>query len=381
MYIINIVNSFLGKKGNIGFRASKIINRLNEKNVKNYSYTRGSVKGHKSNNKNMGIIGHIPRILNAYRIYINLWFNHRKYDIKIFEFFFLRTFFDSADKVKIAHLWEYSPKIIKLLKSRGWKVILEVPIAPTASARKICKKFPNQVSLHCHNNIENLEVECYKSTDYIFAPSYFVKNELIKLGVGKRKIFTIPFGVDIKETKPKNFNKDYKKSGIDFCFMGTINKRKGIEFLLNAWNDEIFKNDRLHLCGRLYPEINALLNRYSFKNIITPGYVNPSKYLKECDVYVFPSLLEGSSKSIYEAMSHSMPCIVTENSGSIIENGQEGYVINIANENEIRSKMKKFKKDSSLIKKMGKRAYKKSESFSWDFYSKSVLEKYREISK
>lgn len=88
MKIINIVNSFIGKKGNIGLRTSYIISELNSQKIKNFSYSRGVVKYFEKNNKNMRIFGHIPRILNAFRIYINLWFNHRKYDIWFFEKFF-----------------------------------------------------------------------------------------------------------------------------------------------------------------------------------------------------------------------------------------------------------------------------------------------------
>ena len=41
-------------------------------------------------------------------------------------------------------------------------------------------------------------------------------------------------------------------------------------------------------------------SKYNLKNIITPGFINTRKYFTKCDVYVFPSLLEGSSKSIYD---------------------------------------------------------------------------------
>ncbi|MGY8954541.1 MAG: glycosyltransferase, partial [Flavobacteriales bacterium] len=50
------------------------------------------------------------------------------------------------------------------------------------------------------------------------------------------------------------------------------------------------------------------------------------EYYMNADVFVLPSLCEGSATVIYEAMSFGLPIITTNNSGSIIENGNEGFI-------------------------------------------------------
>jgi glycosyltransferase involved in cell wall biosynthesis len=369
MYIKNIVNSFIGKVGNIGLRTSYIINELNDRNIKNNSYSRD----------NMGIFGHIPRILNAIRIYINIWFNHRIYDIWIFEKFFLYFDKDINDEKKVAHIWEHSPKIITHMKKNGYITILDIPIAPTYTSKTLIEKYPNSIELHPHEANAKMEQEAYLLADYLMAPSFFVKDEITKLGIDEKKIFIVPFGAELKNRYKKDYNKDYNSNGIDYCFAGTINKRKGIEFLLEAWNDERFQNDRLHLCGRVFPEIEELLKKYNFSNIITPGFIDIKEYFKKCDVYVFPSLLEGSSKSIYEAMSMSLPCIVTPNSGSVIQNNIDGFIIDIANSEIIREKMLEFKNNNSLIERMGNEAFKNIEKYSWKTYATNVCEIYKKV--
>ena len=381
MYVLNIVNSFIGKKGNIGIRTAYIINELNKQNIENFSYSRGVIEKYKKNNINMGILGHLPRILNAYRIYFNNWYNHRKHDILIFDKFFQWKFKDVNYNNKIAHIWENSPNIIKILKKKGYITILDVPIAPTATVRYLVEKFGKNIGLHFHEYNEYMERKSYELVDYIVAPSIFVKNEIIKLGIDENKIFVVPFGTDLQLAYEKKFIKNYKKKGIDFVFAGTINRRKGIEFLLEAWKNEKFKNDRLHLCGRLYPEIEKLLKKYNFKNVIIPGFVDVREYFKKCDVYVFPSLLEGSSKSIYEAMSMSLPCIVTHNSGSIIQNEKDGFIINIASSDEIEEKMLLFKERNELICKMGKQAYQNIQKYSWENYANNIINIYKKVIK
>jgi glycosyltransferase involved in cell wall biosynthesis len=379
MFILNIVNSYVGKSGNIGMRTSHLINSLNHQQIDNFSLSRGVIKSFSANNKNMGIFGYIPRLLNAYRIYVNLNFNHRKYDIYLFEFFFKISFKNVNYDKKIAHLWEISPIIIRYLKKNDWIVILDVPIAPTETSRNLVSKFKDKIVLHPHQYISDFEIESYKLADYVIAPSSFVKDEITKLNIDSKKIFIVPFGSNIRNSNLKYFNKNYQNDGIDFCFAGTINKRKGIEFLLEAWNNKIFENDRLHLCGRLYPEIKEILKKYNFSNIVTPGFIDTDEYFKKCDIYIFPSLIEGSSKSIYEAMNSSLPCIVTHNSGSVISDREDGFLVDIANAEDIKDRMLEFKNDNSLIKKMGHSAFQNSRKYSWDKYAENVVKIYKNL--
>lgn len=380
MVVLNFVNSFIGKKGNIGLRTSYIIDKLNDKGVRNFSYSRGCKKEYKKNNKNMLLLGHLPRVLNAVRIYINLWFNHRKYDILLFNKFFQLCFNDVHSDCKIAHIWEYSPYIIKKLNKKRYITILDVPIAPTGTSMNLNERFGDSISLHPHAYNYELEIASYEAVDYIIAPSRFVKDEIVKLGVASKKIFVVPFGAELNDGYVKGVRKNYEKEGIDFCFAGTINKRKGVEFLLKAWSDSRFSRDRLHLCGRLFPEIDDLLKEYNFKNVITPGFVSTNEYFKNCDVYVFPSLLEGSSKSIYEAMNMSLPCIVTPNSGSIVQDGLDGFIVEVASSESILTSMLRFKNDNTLIEKMGNNAHIKIQNYSWVNYANNIFNIYEKVS-
>ena len=103
------------------------------------------------------------------------------------------------------------------------------------------------------------------------------------------------------------------------------------------------------------------------------------EYFKKCDVYVFPSLLEGSSKSIYEAMGSSLPCIVSYNSGSIIVDNQDGFLIDIGDKDAIRDRMLSFKLDTSLIEIMGNKAFDNVQKYSWDYYAENVIDIYKKI--
>lgn len=378
MFVLNIVNSIIGKKGNIGLRTSYVIDKLRDKRIDHFSLSRGALPIYRIKNKNMGFWGEIPRILNAYRIYINAGFNNRKLDIKIFDKFISSNFCQTDDESRICHIWESSPDIIKLYKDNGFITILDVPIAPTKYAITTFEHYNENIKIDYSFNIEQ-EKKSFDIVDYIISPSDFVTDILVSINVDKNKIFTVPFGVDTYTQKLRSFQKDYKKDGIDFCFAGSINKRKGVEVLLNVWKDPAFKNDRLHLCGRLYPEIEMILKEYAFDNVIVPGFVNTQEYFQKCDVYVFPSFLEGSSKSVYEAMNSGLACIVTTNSGSVIQNGGDGFVIPMANEMELKEKMLYFKEVPSEVERMGSLAQENVKEYSWEAYADNIIKIYEQV--
>ena len=45
------------------------------------------------------------------------------------------------------------------------------------------------------------------------------------------------------------------------------------------------------------------------------------------DVFVFPSLFEGSAVVTYEALACGLPCVVTPEAGSVVRDGVEGLVV------------------------------------------------------
>ena len=84
--------------------------------------------------------------------------------------------------------------------------------------------------------------------------------------------------------------------------------------------------------------------------------------LRDCDVYVFPSFMEGSAKSVYEAMQSGLACVVSPSSGSIITDGQDGLLSEAGDSETLREKMLLLKKKPSLRHKLGLAAQKKSSS-------------------
>ncbi|TFH72267.1 glycosyltransferase [Gammaproteobacteria bacterium LSUCC0112] len=383
--IMIFVNSYVARQGNIGFRTEKILNHIHsiKSDCKVTCFCRGYDLNHTGvRYVSLGILGYFQRFLNAFRIYVAPNFNVRVIDIKLFEWYcLLRLWFEpDSDQKFVAHVWEYCPSLIKRLKSLGGYVVLDVPIAPSTFSERI-RKSKGVDFLNVYNTLVELELESFHLADLIISPSKFVKQELVYAGIDHNKIMIVNFGVDsiLSDLKIAESKDSTEVEGINFCFFGLVNKRKGIHDLLQVWDSLDFDSDRLHLCGRVYPEIIneiRVLKDKGVSNIITPGFVNPQSYMKMCDVFVFPSWMEGSSKAIFEAMSMGLPCIVTESSGSVVRDGIDGFVIDAGDTKALREKMLWFKSNRYQITLMGDSARENVRSFTWEVYARNVIKLY-----
>lgn len=375
--VVNICNSKIGYQGNIGLRTAQILrNVIYKNNIISFSISRSILKKNK-NSFTYGILKNIPSLLNAIRVNIFQNFNSKYYDVLLFELFVLFYLkFIPLHEGDVIHIWEISPRIIKYLKKKKCKIILDVPIAPHNYRNEIKNELLTKFSKVQDKKIINNETFCFNNVDKIIVPSLFVKNEIIKYNVNEYKVEIIPFGV-----KPDNFKKIIiEKKGIDYCLAGVLNKRKGVQYLLKAWESGNFSEDRLHLCGKLTPGIsNQIKTMSNNNNIILPGFIDTAEYFKKCDVYVFPSLMEGSSKSIYEAMNRSLPIICTKESGSIIKDGIEGFIIEKMSSKDILDKLLFFKNNNDMIASMGEKSKATVSKYTWDLYAKKIINIYNNL--
>ena len=375
--VVQFVNSFIDRPGNIGVRTGYVLKEMSKRNLCSISYCRGTerrIEG--ARYVSMGALGNVPRLMNAFRIYVYKSWDHRPADIRFFQRFSIRNLGRlNGYEIKVAHVWDYCPELIQELKRRGIRVILDVPVVPLTYGRRLEaeKGIPY---FRGSDQMMVLERESYLLADLILAPSRFVYDELVFSGVYADKIKVIEFGASVREIFPSRSRED-RGLNINYCFLGNVNRRKGVVELLNVWRKNDFGRDQLHLCGRIFPEVKSDIEKSGQGGgIVTPGFVDSSSYLRKCHVFVFPSWLEGSSKAVYEAMAHGMPVITTRSAGSVVRDGVDGFVIEAGDEDALLEKMMWFKKHPEEIEKMGSAARQRVSNYTWERYAEKVVDLY-----
>ncbi|MBU0660604.1 glycosyltransferase family 4 protein [Patescibacteria group bacterium] len=362
------VNSDIGRGNTIGFRFGKIASELKKKHKKvhiiaraNYSELEVCIPWYKN------ILG---RVLNAIRIYIFPSLHYRPLEIYLFDRFVLQQLKKEKYLYTVAHFGEGLPKSIEYLKKKGVQIYLDMPMGYDGYTKYLRKK-----GIHVGNGNQDVLTsltQAIELSDVIVVPSVFVKETVKNAGFTNKDYALVPFGANnVKKYIEKKQNKKVK-----FLFAGNVNYRKGILYLLQAWRKAGFQDAELHICGRVYKEIQEEIKKYTVGNIFFHGFVDLKEYFIDADIFVFPSLLEGSAKVVYEAMSYSLPVITTDNSGSIVEDGKHGYIVPIADVNSLVEKMKYLYNHEDIRIKLGIAANKHVQKFTWEHYGEQVIELY-----
>jgi glycosyltransferase involved in cell wall biosynthesis len=96
--------------------------------------------------------------------------------------------------------------------------------------------------------------------------------------------------------------------------------------------------------------------------------------LAAADVFVFPSLFEGSAVVTYEALASGLPSVVTPQAGSVVRDGIEGLLVAAGEIDGLAERLERLGKDRSLRREMGAAARARAIDFDWHRYHTSLIE-------
>jgi len=160
--------------------------------------------------------------------------------------------------------------------------------------------------------------------DRVIVFSQLQAEVLIRLGVPADRLAVIPNGVDTDRWAPANHSVDAlllqrvrQRLGPErtFLYMGRLATEKNVEALLRAWRLVSPQGCRLVIVGD-GPLRSTLQNSFSESGILWWGYeadLNTRIALMQCaEVFVLPSLVEGLSLALLEAMASGTACIATD---------------------------------------------------------------------
>nr|NP_045102.1 hypothetical protein JXY51_pgp119 [Cyanidium caldarium]AAF12993.1 unknown [Cyanidium caldarium]WDB00228.1 hypothetical protein CDCA019_106 [Cyanidium caldarium] len=173
---------------------------------------------------------------------------------------------------------------------------------------------------------------------YVIVFSRLQKNFMISLGVSEKKLIIIPNGVNNLTYLPSypRLRSQFKVQTI-FIYQGRVSKEKNLQDLLAAWVDaKMSIRAKLIILGN-GPILNHLVRNYSsIDGVIWIGsiqdYSKRIEILRKADVFILPSLVEGLSLSLLEAMSCGLTCVLTDTGGDAeVADPNIGFVLSPAN--------------------------------------------------
>lgn len=171
--------------------------------------------------------------------------------------------------------------------------------------------------------------------DRVIIFSQIQRDLLVRLGVPAERVAIIPNGVDAAKYSPglSRLKTELKAQRI-FVYQGRIAPEKNVEALLKAWKAcDMGTDSKLVIVGNgpLLLSLSAFYGEES--GVIWLGFVADEQrrieILRGADVFILPSLVEGLSLSLLEAMACGATCLATDAGadGEVLEAGA-GIVLN-----------------------------------------------------
>jgi glycosyltransferase involved in cell wall biosynthesis len=155
-------------------------------------------------------------------------------------------------------------------------------------------------------------------------------------------------------------------------------ERKGIHHLLEAWDRLNLHDAELWLLGHVHDQAKPHLKKFGRENIRVLGFKRDlENYLNRGSVYVFPSRLEGSAKTIYEAAACGLPMITTREAGDVVRDGVEGIIVQPGDVDAIAAAIEHLYRHPEIVASMSTAARRRVEdNFTWDHYRTRLLGAY-----
>ena len=212
---------------------------------------------------------------------------------------------------------------------------------------------------------------------HILAASTFTRRTLIENGVDAGRITVVPYGVDTTRFQPEAAPSARKNGRLQLLFVGRINQRKGISYLIEALRLLGPAPVDLTVCGRVVDDL-SLFQPYADRITIRPS-VSESELraaYQKADLFVFPSVAEGFGQVLLEALASGLPILSTTHTAApdLIESGREGFVVEPRRPDLLAERLEWALTHRAQLAAMRSEARLRAKTFTWSRFRSQVAD-------
>ncbi len=193
----------------------------------------------------------------------------------------------------------------------------------------------------------------------------------LKYNLDPDRVSYAPNGVDCRFFIPRE---NAPRNGTRLLYAGTFLDQRGIFYLRDALRTLSKRFPNLHLtiagCGSSADEVLTFfgpeLRPFLDVRSMVPHDQMPALFA-ENDIFVFPSIVEGTPLAVQEAMAAGLAVVTTETCGMIdlIENDFDGLLIRPADSEALENAILRLIQNPELRKRLGSAAQETMRRFTW----------------
>lgn len=273
-------------------------------------------------------------------------------------------------------------ELARVARDKGMWIVLEQVSAPHAYYERLMagerQRWPDwergQTTEQDWVPLAEREHEEWQLADTILCGSQHVADCVAAENGPAEKCVVVPYGIQTDRFHVQRAHRTDSSSPLRVLCIATVTLGKGMPYLMQAATILRHANVQMRLVGPIALPEQALAQMREVMEVVGP--VPRSSIVDEyanADVFVLPTLSEGSATVCYEALAAGLPVITTPNAGSVVRDGVDGFIVPIREPQAIADRIALLQADRALLARMSAAAVERAQGYTWDQYGQRLL--------
>jgi glycosyltransferase involved in cell wall biosynthesis len=296
-----------------------------------------------------------------------------------------------AGQIDVIHTWpDAALATLEAARSLGIPTVLERPNAHTRYAytsvqeesKRLGIVLPPENEYAFKTDVLRKEEQEYRLADYLLCPSDFVVRTFLDEGFPREKLKRHQYGYDATTYHPDASRPRENRKGLTMLFAGDCAVRKGLHFALEAWLQSPASQDGTFLiAGKFLPAYAERLDRWlSHPSVHVLGFRNDvPELMRRSDVFVLPSIEEGSALVTSDARGSGCVLLVSEAAGAICKHMENALVHRVGDVKTLAEHITMLHEDRSVLERLREASLSSVEEITWKSAGMRLLDVYREV--
>lgn len=294
-------------------------------------------------------------------------------------------------QIDVIHTWpDAALETLEVARSLGIPTVLERPNAHTRYAYTAVQEesmrlgivLPGDNEYAFKTDVLEKEEKEYRRADYLLCPSDFVLRTFVDEGFPREKLKRHQYGFDETTYHPDSSQVRSGSKGLTMLFAGDCAVRKGLHFALEAWlQSPASKNGTFLIAGKfLQAYAERLQGWLSHPSVHVLGFRNDvPELMRRSDVFVLPSIEEGSALVTSDARGSGCVLLVSEAAGAICRHMENALVHPVGNVKALTEHITMLYEDRSLLERLRNASLSGIQDITWNAAGMRLLDVYREV--
>lgn len=276
-------------------------------------------------------------------------------------------------------------RLLQYARDRGLRSFYEQTIAPVAIERRLMaaesERWPGWEEITnrelFYDKFQVVEQQEWKLAEIILCGSEFVRDGVAQLGGPVERCRVVPYGVDVSGVHRHQGDAPLPGSAarkLRVLTVGTVGLRKGAPYVADIAR-QLADRAEFRWAGPvalLEPGIRALEQAgVQLLHAVPRSEIHAQ--FSWADVFLLPSVCEGSATVTYEALLHGLPVITTPNTGSLVQDGVNGRIVPVGDCSQAVTALREFAQAPDLLRSFSAAALATAEDLTVAAYAKRLL--------